>query len=173
MIVRLLILGDTHIPARADDLPSWVKEIVEEGWDVILHTGDVEEGWVLEYLSHFGEVHVVRGNMDHLRLPKFEVLDLVIGRVLLVHGHQAHPRGNVDQLLSLARSAGANILVSGHTHRYVLERYEGVLLINPGTATGAWGGSYEGGEESVVTYDGRGFYVWKNGRIVLSLKVPS
>ncbi len=144
--------------------------MVEEGWDLILHTGDVEENWVLEYLSHFGELHVVRGNMDYLDLPKFQVIDTEIGRILLIHGHQVHPRGNRDQLSALGRSAGAGIVVSGHTHRPFIEERNGIVLVNPGTATGAWGGSYEGGEESIVTFDGDTFYLWKNGKMVV--KVP-
>ena len=169
--MRMLILGDTHIPSRAKDLPGWVKEIVEEGWDFILHTGDVEEGWVLEYLSHFGKLYAVKGNMDYLDLPKFRLIDTEIGRILLIHGHQVHPRGNREQLATLGRSAGANIVVSGHTHRPFIEEKDNVLLVNPGTATGVWGGSYEGGEESIITSVDGNLYLWKNGNVVFRLSV--
>ena len=169
--MRILILGDTHVPSRAEDLPDWVKEVVEEGWDIILHTGDVEENWVLEYLSNFGKLYAVRGNMDYLNLPKFEIVDTEIGRFLLIHGHQVHPRGNREQLASLGRSAGARFVVSGHTHIPFMEERNGIVLLNPGTATGAWGGSYEGGEESLITFEDNVFTLWKNGEQVLRFPI--
>ena len=170
--MRILIVGDTHIPSRAEDLPDWVRETVEKGWDIIFHAGDVEENWVLEYLSNFGRLYVVKGNMDYLDLPKFEIVDTEIGRFLLIHGHQVHPRGNREQLEALGRSANARFVVSGHTHRPFIEERNGIVLLNPGTATGAWGGSYEGGEESLITFDGRTFYLWKDGEIVQEKRIP-
>jgi len=170
--VRVLILGDTHVPSRAEELPPWIEKVVEEGWDLILHAGDVEENWVLEYLSHFGELYAVKGNMDYLPLPEFKIIETDLGRTLLLHGHQVRPRGNREQLMALGRAAGADVVVSGHTHRPFIEERDGVILLNPGTATGAWGGSYEGGEESVITVEGRKIVLWKNGRPSLSFSLP-
>lgn len=167
--MKILILGDSHIPSRRRDLPEWVKEIVERGWDIILHTGDVEEGWILEYLSRYGKLYAVRGNMDYLRLPEFRIIDTDLGRILLVHGHQVHPRGNVEQLVALGRTAGAKIVVSGHTHKPLMEEREGIILLNPGTATGAWGGSYEGGDESVIVVEDGRVKLYVNGEVSSTL----
>ena len=169
--MKILILGDTHISSRRRDVPEWVKEIVERGWDIILHTGDVEEGWVLEYLSRYGEVYVVRGNMDYLRLPEFRVIDTDLGRILLIHGHQVHPRGNVEQLTALGRTAGTKIVVSGHTHKPKMKKVDNIYLINPGTATGAWGGSYEGGDESLVIIEDGRAKLYINGKISSTLSL--
>ena len=39
MVVKLLLLADTHIPKRAKDLPSVVWDEVDRA-DVVIHAGD-------------------------------------------------------------------------------------------------------------------------------------
>lgn len=161
----ILILGDTHIPSRAVDLPEWVKRIVERGWNFVIHTGDVNEGWVLEYLSHYGELVAVKGNTDFIHLPSYRVLDLPLGKTLVVHGHQVHPRGNLQALSTIADRFSANVVIHGHTHIVSLERCCGKLFINPGTATGSWGGSYRGGDESIIVVDEEAIKIYINGNV--------
>lgn len=55
-----------------------------------------------------------------------------------MHGHQVVPPGDPAALSALARSMGADILVSGHTHKFDAFRRDGRFFINPGSATGAW-----------------------------------
>ncbi len=153
----ILILGDTHIPFRAEDLPQWVKEIVERRWDIIIHTGDVNEGWVLEYLSHHGELVAVRGNTDFIRLPSHRVVHLPLGRALVIHGHQVHPRGNLRALAAIADKFSASLVIHGHTHIPSVEGCCGKIFINPGSATGVPGGMYRGEESLVIIKDGE---VW-------------
>ena len=57
----------------------------------------------------------------------------------LTHGAQIEPRGDLSQLEYLALEKHYNILVSGHTHKeeiYLTDK--GILLLNPGSSTGAW-----------------------------------
>jgi putative phosphoesterase len=57
----------------------------------------------------------------------------------LTHGAQVEPRGDLSQLENLAIEKRYNILISGHTHREeVFLTKKGILLINPGSVTGAW-----------------------------------
>ncbi|MFX1357027.1 MAG: YfcE family phosphodiesterase, partial [Promethearchaeota archaeon] len=57
----------------------------------------------------------------------------------LTHGHQIALRGNHAQLESLAMDNNYNILISGHTHKEeVFLTSKGILLLNPGSVTGAW-----------------------------------
>ena len=151
-----VVIGDFHIPDRAERIPAWIREWLESQKreiDGILCTGDLTEYAVLAYMNSVAPTLCVRGNMDHLPLKDFEILDVGGTRILVVHGHQVRPRGNKEQLYALARAAGAEILVHGHTHRYDVDVYRGVLMINPGTATGAWGGSYAGGTESFAVLE--------------------
>jgi putative phosphoesterase len=57
----------------------------------------------------------------------------------LTHGHQINPRGDHAQLESLAIDNNYNVLISGHTHKEeVVLTNNGVLILNPGSVTGAW-----------------------------------
>ena len=61
---------------------------------------------------------------------------MIIG---LTHGHQISPRGDHSQLETLAVKNNFNILISGHTHKEEVKlTVKGILLLNPGSATGAW-----------------------------------
>ncbi|GAH47866.1 unnamed protein product, partial [marine sediment metagenome] len=57
----------------------------------------------------------------------------------LTHGAQIRPRGDHSQLENLAIEKKYNIIVSGHTHKEeIFLTDKGILLINPGSVTGAW-----------------------------------
>lgn len=144
-MVRILLIGDTHIPSRADRLPPKIEShILNEKYSLVLCTGDLVTRDVLQLLKCIGEVKVVRGNMDYLPFPKVEVLSLGSVKVGLIHGHQVYPRGNTNKLVRIAFRLGVNVLVSGHTHvpliKKVVTPSRDVLLLNPGSATGVWSG---------------------------------
>jgi putative phosphoesterase len=144
--MRLLIIGDTHIPERALKIPELILDAIKQNnFDFVLSTGDLTHERVFEYLKRLGkEVRAVRGNMDHLRFPKSEKLkvdSIIIG---LIHGDQVFPRGNTDQLTEIASEMNVDVLISGHTHRLSIDEVKlnkkKILLLNPGSATGVWGG---------------------------------
>ena len=62
----------------------------------------------------------------------------------LRHGHRVIPWGDLDSLAMLQRQLDVDILVTGHTHRFTAYKHEGGVVINPGSATGAFGS---------ITYD--------------------
>jgi hypothetical protein len=41
-------------------------------------------------------------------------------KIGIIHGHQCIPIGDIDSLRSIARQMDVDVLVSGHTHVYVL-----------------------------------------------------
>ncbi len=61
-------------------------------------------------------------------------------KILLMHGTQLRPRGNIDQLWEVVVEIDADIGVHGHTHRPDIRLLKDKLLLNPGTITGATGG---------------------------------
>lgn len=155
-MVRILCIGDSHIPIRARDLPKQIYNKIDdltktELYDYTLFTGDIINfPKLINFLKLKTKMtfFTVLGNMDyyygHRDAPTYQKLDLTFEdhdkmAIGLTHGAQIKPRGDRDQLENLAIEKGYNILVSGHTHK---EEYNltnnGILLINPGSATGAW-----------------------------------
>ena len=153
---RILCIGDAHVPIRAKDLPIQIYEKLNEltqttPFDYIFLTGDVVNfPKLLNFLKQKVRKNLFRviGNMDYYygdrNSPKYQELvisfedndKLTLG---LTHGAQIKPRGDHSQLENLAIEKEYNILVSGHTHKEeIILTEEGILLINPGSVTGAW-----------------------------------
>lgn len=121
---RIGILSDTH-----GYLPAQVPEVFREA-DLILHAGDIGSGAVIEALKCVAPMIAVRGNMDWGRWAEglLETESVLIGgrEILLIH-----------DLCKLGRTPAPErllALVNGHTHRPQIERKNGVLYVNPGSA---------------------------------------
>ncbi len=139
--MEVLVLGDTHIPNRAEWFPKKVDEFLKSRrFDVVACTGDLTDKSVLDYIENLGRrVFVVSGNMDHLHLPERQTFKLEDLRFGLIHGHQVYPRGDIRQLREIALDMGVDVLIHGHTHSADVH-FKDVLLLNPGSATGVWSG---------------------------------
>jgi len=135
--VRVLLLADTHVPARARDLPAPVWAAVDDA-DVVLHAGD----WVDVALLDALETRARRlvgcyGNNDgpalRARLPLVARVDLDGLRVGVVHETGAatgRERRCDDAYPDL------DLLVFGHSHiPWDTVTPRGLRLLNPGSPT--------------------------------------
>ncbi len=141
--MKILVLGDLHIPGRAKEINPIIREYIEErrsSYKLILCTGDLTSHKTLEYLSTLGAVKAVRGNMDNIELPEYFIENISGVRLGLIHGDQVYPRGDPTLLSKIARQLNVKILVSGHTHSSFSLECNQIILLNPGSITGAWGG---------------------------------
>lgn len=141
------VISDTHGLLRPEALAAL------EGSALILHAGDVGRLGILEALARIAPVHAVYGNTDfgEVRggLPRTRVVDLGSedGRVSGTQGGTAGPTPSATPAGPLAYvhhgdreldldpgAAGIALVVSGHTHRPLVEERGGVLYLNPGSA---------------------------------------
>ena len=135
--MRLLIISDTHIPARAKNLPSEVWDEVDRA-DVVIHAGD----WVVPALLDELEGRATRligvfGNNDgaelRRRLP--EVARATLGglRVAVVH----ETGGKAGRELRADRDyQDVDLLIFGHSHiPWDTVSPGGLRLLNPGSPT--------------------------------------
>lgn len=140
-MATVAILGDTHVPSRAAEIPAWVRDRVAEADHVVL-VGDYDDADVLADLRELaGDPTAVRGNMDpaSIDLPRVATLDVEDVRFVVTHG-TGSPVGWHERVAETAREHagdGKTVGVAGHTHQVVDEEREGVRLLNPGSATGA------------------------------------
>ncbi|MDQ6847127.1 MAG: metallophosphatase family protein [Candidatus Dormibacteraeota bacterium] len=132
-MTRVAVLGDTHIPMRARDLPPRAWLLIDSS-DVVIHTGDVTDGALLERISEQRPLHAVRGNND-LRLDELpEHLLLDIDDVPIAVVHDSGPaRGRRERLR--ARWPDARVVAFGHSHVPWCEDDGELLLLNPGSPT--------------------------------------
>jgi len=132
---RLGIIADTH-----GYLPSDALEVFR-AVDLILHAGDIGSAEVLRSLEQAAPVVAVRGNMDGgpwtTCLP--EKLSVQAGSLIIHMVHDPlHFRPEPGQEARV-------VVVNGHTHRPLVEKKNGVLFVNPGSA-----GAPRRGERSCV-----------------------
>ena len=150
--MTILIVGDFHIPQRASAINPLITEYFKQvTYELIFCTGDLTSQEILDYLSKLGECWTVRGNMDTIDLPECTVKEIHGVNIGLIHGDQVYPRGDAVKLYKIAKNLKVDVLISGHTHASSALNYRGVLLLNPGSTTGVWGGGdYSGIPEFMV-----------------------
>lgn len=104
------------------------------GVELILHAGDVGGPEILDELAVIAPVHAVLGNTDHMaRLRGVpQELELTVGGVS-IHVSHGHELGSPTPQKLLERYPH-DVLVYGHTHRQLVTRAEGRLVVNPGAA---------------------------------------
>ncbi len=100
------------------------------GSDYIIHGGDVGEPKILEELAVIAPLIAVRGNNDTepwaARLPVTELIRVGNVFVYVIH--------NLAELDIDPAAAGVHVIVSGHSHKPMIEERGEVLYVNPGSS---------------------------------------
>lgn len=121
---RIGLISDTHGLVRPQALDAL------RGVDHVLHAGDIIKPDILDALSGIAPLTAVRGNNDHGawadRLPEWTTVSFGAVRVHLVH--------DLADLAIDPRADGVHVVVSGHSHKPVVQERAGLLYINPGSA---------------------------------------
>jgi len=123
-VARLGIISDTHGLLR----PQAVAFL--QGCDRILHGGDIGNAEILARLSTLAPVTAVRGNNDKgawaEAIPETEFFEFGGIHVYAIH--------DLSQLDIEPSAAGIRVVVSGHSHKPLIESRDGIFFINPGSA---------------------------------------
>ena len=118
--MKLAILSDTHGLLR----PEVMERLKDAG--AILHGGDINRQSILDQLEEYAPLYVVRGNNDKEWAEAIpHDLTVTLGGVTfyLVHNRKEIP----------ADLTGVDVVVFGHSHKYVQEEKDGRLWLNPGS----------------------------------------
>ncbi|MGB7136790.1 MAG: metallophosphoesterase family protein [Acidobacteriaceae bacterium] len=122
--MRIGVISDTHGLLRPEALAALA------GVAHILHAGDVGDPAILDRLRQIAPVSAIRGNIDThgpcAKLPPTKLVTLGGTSFYLLH--------DLHQLNLDPRTAGIDVVVSGHSHRPGVEERRGVLYLNPGSA---------------------------------------
>ncbi len=118
------IISDTH--GRLPDSAV----IALAGSKLIIHAGDIGEPAILEKLEIIAPVFPVKGNMDKgvwtREIPDSEIVNEGSVSLYILH--------DVSRIDLDPAASGFSAVIFGHTHRPFIERQNGVLFINPGSA---------------------------------------
>lgn len=139
MATRLLLLADTHVPARARRLPDDVWRAVDEA-DVVVHAGDWVDLATFEALDERSRrLIAVWGNNDgdelRQRMPEFAVARIEGVNLGVVHETGA-ARGRETRMDARYPDGVLDLLVFGHSHiPWDSTTPQGIRLLNPGSPT--------------------------------------
>ena len=123
-MTRIGLISDTHGLLRPEALAFL------HGCDHIVHGGDIGGPDILAQLAGIAPLTAVRGNNDRDAwadaVPETDLVQ--VGGVFLYALH------DIAELDIDAASAGVQVVVTGHSHKPSIDRRDGVLYVNPGSA---------------------------------------
>lgn len=125
----IAVVSDTHGALHPDLLPA-LREAQPE---MILHAGDVGSYPLLRYLSEVAPVYAVRGNVDVMGMLS-ELPDDFRRVIEGVDLYMTHVGGKPEYWLSRLPDPTPQVAICGHSHIPLIERRNGVLFVNPGSA---------------------------------------
>ena len=128
----LVVLADTHEtqdPALVGAADAAVAEA-----DLVLHAGDFTAAAVVDgFDDAAADFRAVSGNRDDEavteRLPAATTLEYAGIRIAVTH----QQRGGATGLAMFGRERGADLVVSGHSHRPRVDQEGSITLLNPGS----------------------------------------
>ena len=121
---RIGLISDTHGLLRPEAIAFL------QGSDFIVHAGDIGDAAILQALAAIAPLTVVRGNNDKgpwaERLAETALLRASEVSIYVIH--------DLAQLDIAPSAAGVRVVVSGHSHKPVVEERGEVLYVNPGSS---------------------------------------
>jgi putative phosphoesterase len=121
--LRVGLISDTHGLLRPE------ARAFAGSCDYIIHGGDIGSAAILDELSALAPLIAVKGNNDRqawaAHLPETEMIR--VGGVFIYVIH------DISQLDIEPHAAGAQVIVSGHSHKPSIRLRDGILYINPGS----------------------------------------
>ena len=116
--MKLAILSDTHGLLRPE-----VLEHLKTA-DAILHGGDINKQSIVDQLRQYAPLYVVRGDKEWAEdIPHHLTITLGGVTFFMVHNKKEVP----------ADLSGVDVVLFGHSHKYVQEEKDGRLWLNPGS----------------------------------------
>ena len=152
--MKIGLISDTHSAGSGRDLPGEVLHALQ-GVDLILHCGDLECLGVLDYLETVAPVLAVRGYEDPVekgdRLAyATRVVHAGAIAIGMIHDIQwpgpriattsdgaglILPEGQAAEILRRKFGQPVDVVLFGDTHEELICRWDGVLMVNPGSPT--------------------------------------
>ncbi len=153
--MKVGVISDTHNPSAGAEPPPEVAAAFQ-GVDVILHAGDIYLPACLDWLEKIAPVYAVELGADAHFKEDSRVVDKT--RVLHLEGHtigithdllvpgmvqeiteyspvsKHFPQdADLSTALEAVFDAAVDVVIFGHTHYAVVEEFQGVLMVNPGS----------------------------------------
>jgi len=121
---RIGLIADTHGLLRPEALAALADS------DLLIHAGDIGKPEVVAALKKIAPLVAIKGNNDTdswaRRLPETKKITLGALKLYVIH--------NVEELSFDPAARGFQVVISGHSHKPVIQTKDNVLFVNPGSA---------------------------------------
>ena len=141
----VLVLSDSHGQTR-----KVLQAIKRTKPDMLIHLGDIEDNpdVIQDYLNkvvnekngrdlkEYVRSIYVKGNCDRFyksKMTKAMVIEINGHNVLVTHGHGFYVDDGLTDLLEVAKQHNCDIVMYGHTHKFLDEVIDGIRFLNPGS----------------------------------------
>jgi len=121
---RIGVISDTHGLLRPEALAALA------GSEYIVHAGDIGDARILDALAAIAPVTAVRGNNDHGSWASA----VPVSATMHVGATAIHVLHDIAELAIDPVAQRIDVVVTGHSHHPRIERRDGVLFVNPGSA---------------------------------------
>ncbi|MBI5064561.1 MAG: metallophosphoesterase family protein [Desulfatitalea sp.] len=119
------IISDTH-GALNDEVLNIFRGVAH-----IIHAGDIGAPEIVPALARVAPVTAVRGNTDNSAWSE----SLLYKEMITLGEHCFYVLHDLQQLDLEPHAAGISAVISGHTHQPETRHRDGVLYLNPGSAS--------------------------------------
>jgi putative phosphoesterase len=142
--MRIGLLSDTHIPEAVKELPMPELRAAFKGVDLIMHGGDIYYRSVLDDLAEIAPVIAAQGDDDFgstlmdERVKERHILNIEGHCIWLVHERPkmfTPPPPPHRRAYEFRNIEVPEIVVFGHQHKTIVESYEDLLMVSPGSPT--------------------------------------
>ena len=153
--MKIGVISDTHNPS-VGELPPPEVATAFHGVDVIIHAGDIYIPSCLDWLESIAPVYAVEMwaeqhfQQDPRVVNKRRVIQLEGHSIGIAHDLQVPgmiqeiteysplakhfpPDNDLGEALESVFEEPVGIVIFGHTHYPIVEEYQGILMINPGS----------------------------------------
>lgn len=118
------VISDTHNLLRPEVLDIF-KDV-----NLIIHAGDIGDREIIKSLEKIAEVEAIKGNIDKDKwaegLPETHMFEFEEKWFYIIH--------DLNELDLDPKSAGIDVVISGHSHKPKIFKKDNVLYLNPGSA---------------------------------------
>lgn len=129
--MKIGVISDTHRSKKfIDKSIEYLKSC-----DLILHAGDnfVDSKYIHEKTGV--DIIAVKGNCDYENVEEEFEIELEGRKIYLCHGHRCDVKNGIKKLEAKAKNIDADIVIFGHTHTPYKDIVDGILFLNPGSAS--------------------------------------
>ena len=121
---RIGLIADTHGLLRPEALAALADS------DLLIHAGDIGKPEVVAALKKIAPLVAIKGNNDTdswaRHLPETKKITLGALKLYVIH--------NVKELSFDPAARGFGVVISGHSHKPMIQTKDNVLFVNPGSA---------------------------------------